>query len=35
VAGEALGLTLNSVHNLHFYLETMERVRAELESTES
>ncbi len=30
VAGEALGLTLNSMHNLHFYLETMERVRAEL-----
>jgi queuine tRNA-ribosyltransferase len=30
VAGEPLGLTLNSVHNLHFYLATMERVRAEL-----
>jgi queuine tRNA-ribosyltransferase len=30
VAGEALGATLNSVHNLHFYLATMERVRAEL-----
>ncbi|MDQ2832600.1 MAG: tRNA guanosine(34) transglycosylase Tgt [Acidobacteriota bacterium] len=30
VAGEALGLSLNSVHNLHFYLATMERVRAEL-----
>ena len=30
VAGEPLGLTLNSAHNLHFYLATMERVRAEL-----
>jgi queuine tRNA-ribosyltransferase len=30
VAGEPLGLTLNSVHNLHFYLATMERVRSEL-----
>jgi queuine tRNA-ribosyltransferase len=30
VAGEPLGLTLNSVHNLHFYLATMERVRGEL-----
>jgi queuine tRNA-ribosyltransferase len=30
VSGEALGLTLNSVHNLHFYLATMERVRGEL-----
>jgi len=30
VAGEPLALTLNSVHNLHFYLATMERVRAEL-----
>jgi len=30
VAGEPLGLTLNSVHNLHFYLATMERVRVEL-----
>ena len=30
VSGEPLGLTLNSVHNLHFYLATMERVRAEL-----
>ncbi|RZU41529.1 queuine tRNA-ribosyltransferase [Edaphobacter modestus] len=30
VVGEPLGLTLNSVHNLHFYLATMERVRAEL-----
>jgi queuine tRNA-ribosyltransferase len=26
-SGEPLGATLNSVHNLHFYLETMERVR--------
>jgi queuine tRNA-ribosyltransferase len=32
VAGEPLGLTLNSVHNLHFYLATMERVRRELAS---
>jgi queuine tRNA-ribosyltransferase len=32
VAGEALGLMLNSIHNLHFYLATMERVRAELAS---
>ena len=30
VAGEPLGLTLNSLHNLHFYLATMERVRIEL-----
>jgi queuine tRNA-ribosyltransferase len=30
VAGEPLGLTLNSIHNLHFYLATMERVRSEL-----
>jgi queuine tRNA-ribosyltransferase len=30
VAGEPLGLTLNSVHNLHFYLATMERVRSKL-----
>ena len=30
VAGEPLGLTLNSVHNLHFYLATMDRVRMEL-----
>ncbi len=30
VAGEALGATLNSVHNLQFYLDTMGRVRAEL-----
>jgi len=30
VAGEPLGLTLNSVHNLHFYLATMERLRTEL-----
>ena len=32
VAGEPLGLTLNSVHYLHFYLATMERVRNELAS---
>jgi queuine tRNA-ribosyltransferase len=30
VAGEPLGLTLNSIHNLAFYLATMERVRCEL-----
>ena len=30
VAGEPLGAMLNSVHNLQFYLDTMERVRAEL-----
>jgi queuine tRNA-ribosyltransferase len=35
VAGEPLGLTLNSVHNLHFYLATMERVRTELSSSSS
>jgi queuine tRNA-ribosyltransferase len=28
--GEPLGATLNSIHNLAFYLETMERVRADL-----
>ena len=30
VSGEALGLTLNSVHNLAFYLDTMQRVKAAL-----
>jgi queuine tRNA-ribosyltransferase len=30
VAQEALGATLNSIHNLAFYLETMRRVRADL-----
>ena len=29
-SGEPLGATLNSIHNLHFYLETMERVRGDL-----
>jgi queuine tRNA-ribosyltransferase len=29
-SGEQLGATLNSIHNLAFYLETMERVRGEL-----
>ena len=29
-AGEPLAATLNSEHNLHFYLETMERVRRDL-----
>ena len=30
VAKEPLGLTLNSIHNLSFYLDTMERVRQSL-----
>ena len=30
VSKEPLGLTLNSIHNLAFYLDTMSRVRAEL-----
>lgn len=29
-SGEPLGASLNSMHNLHFYLETMERVRGGL-----
>ncbi|MFC6646111.1 tRNA guanosine(34) transglycosylase Tgt [Granulicella cerasi] len=29
-SGEPLGAMLNSIHNLHFYLETMERVRGDL-----
>jgi queuine tRNA-ribosyltransferase len=29
-SGEPLGATLNSIHNLAFYLETMERVRADI-----
>ena len=29
-SGEPLSATLNSIHNLHFYLETMERVRQDL-----
>jgi queuine tRNA-ribosyltransferase len=33
-SGEPLGATLNSVHNLAFYLETMTRVREELRSSE-
>jgi queuine tRNA-ribosyltransferase len=32
VAGEALSATLNSVHNLAFYLDTMERVRCALDA---
>jgi queuine tRNA-ribosyltransferase len=32
-SGEPLGATLNSIHNLAFYLETMNRVRAELAGT--
>jgi queuine tRNA-ribosyltransferase len=35
VAGEPLGLTLNSIHNLHFYLATMDRVRTELANSAS
>jgi queuine tRNA-ribosyltransferase len=34
-SGEPLGATLNSIHNLAFYLETMERVRAEIAGTRS
>lgn len=33
-SGEPLGATLNSIHNLYFYLETMERVREKLARTE-
>ena len=29
-SGEPLAATLNSIHNLHFYLETMDRVRSDL-----
>jgi len=32
-SGEQLGATLNSIHNLAFYLETMERVRGDLASS--
>ena len=32
-SGEPLGATLNSIHNLHFYLETMDRVRRDLAAT--
>jgi queuine tRNA-ribosyltransferase len=32
-SGEPLGATLNSIHNLAFYLETMTRVRASLAAT--
>ena len=34
VAGEALSATLNSLHNLAFYLDTMTRVRAEIAQCE-
>ena len=34
-SGEPLGATLNSIHNLSFYLETMRRVRADLFKTGS
>jgi queuine tRNA-ribosyltransferase len=30
MAREPLGATLNSIHNLAFYLDTMQRVRKEL-----
>jgi queuine tRNA-ribosyltransferase len=30
VSKEPLGATLNSIHNLSFYLDTMARVRGEL-----
>src|SRR6202789_791128 len=30
-SGEPLGATLNSIHNLSFYLETMERVRGRMQ----
>ena len=30
--GETLGLRLNSLHNLHFYLDLMRRIRASIES---
>jgi len=33
VAREPLGATLNSIHNLSFYLDTMERVRDSMSST--
>jgi queuine tRNA-ribosyltransferase len=29
-SGEPLGATLNSIHNLAFYMETMQRVRGDL-----
>ena len=34
-SGEPLGATLNSIHNLAFYLETMERVRTGMEAVSS
>ncbi|HEY4357821.1 MAG TPA: tRNA guanosine(34) transglycosylase Tgt [Acidobacteriaceae bacterium] len=34
-SGEPLGATLNSIHNLAFYLETMERVRGDLAKSNS
>ena len=34
-SGEPLAATLNSIHNLAFYLETMERVRRDLSSRSS
>ena len=34
-AGELLAQVLNSIHNLHFYLETMRRVRAEIRAGRS
>jgi queuine tRNA-ribosyltransferase len=35
VAREPLGATLNSIHNLAFYLDTMSRVREDLMSANS
>ena len=34
VSKEPLGATLNSIHNLAFYLDTMTRVRASLKEAE-
>ena len=34
-AGEALSGTLNTIHNLAYYLGIMERVRAELQAGET
>src|SRR6185295_16709598 len=31
VAGEMSGAALNTLHNLHFYLDTMERIRKAIE----
>ena len=34
-SGELLGQVLNSVHNLHFYLETMRRVRLQIQTAKT